>query len=340
MRTAVPHDPIDIGAGDQFKPAFLAISPNNKVPAMVEPDGPGGEPISVFESGAIPLYLAVETGRFLANDLRGRYEALQWLMFQMASVGPMLGQAHHFRVYGPEKIPYATDRYIDEAKRLYGVMNRRLARSAHIAGPDHGIADMAIFPWLRPWKDQGIAWNHFLHLKGWFGRIDGCPAVQSSAASGCWPSAAKRWSTSSRATLFGADQYKSRRPGCRPPGASARGGGQVQPRAPVQRVDLRIGSEHAMRQLVQQRSQDRPARLDGAEEAAPARITEQQRRKGFDVDVARHFRVVFDVDPREAQRRVSARGSVEQAAELAADAAPFGTQAGHQRRVGVVIGHR
>jgi GSH-dependent disulfide-bond oxidoreductase len=117
--------PVDIGAGDQFKPEFLAISPNNKIPAIVDPDGPDGQPISLFESGAILLYLAGKTGRFLPADVRGKYEVLQWLMFQMGGVGPMLGQAHHFRIYAPEKIPYAVERYTNEARRLYGVMNRR-----------------------------------------------------------------------------------------------------------------------------------------------------------------------------------------------------------------------
>jgi len=127
--------PVNIGAGDQFKPEFLKISPNNKIPAIVDPDGPDGEPISVFESGAILLYLAGKTGRFLPASVSERYEMLQWLMFQMGGVGPMLGQAHHFRIYAPEKIPYAVDRYSNEAKRLYNVMNRQLAHSKYIAGP-------------------------------------------------------------------------------------------------------------------------------------------------------------------------------------------------------------
>ncbi|WP_374675855.1 glutathione S-transferase N-terminal domain-containing protein [Ideonella sp.] len=170
--------PVDIGAGDQFEPRFLAISPNNKIPALVDPDGPDGEPISLFESGAILLYLAGKTGRFLPAGTRGRYEVLQWLMFQMASVGPMLGQAHHFRIYAPERIPYAVDRYTNEARRLYGVMNRRLAQSRYLGGPDYSIADIAVFPWLRSWKNQGIAWDEFPHLKGWFDEIAKRPAVQ------------------------------------------------------------------------------------------------------------------------------------------------------------------
>jgi GST-like protein len=151
--------PVDIGRGDQFQADFLAISPNNKIPAIVDPDGPDGQPMSLFESGAILLYLAGKTGRFLPADTRGRYQVLQWLMFQMGSVGPMLGQAHHFRIYAPEKLPYAIDRYTNEARRLYGVMNRQLAGHRYIAGADYSIADIAIFPWLRSWKNQGIDWN-------------------------------------------------------------------------------------------------------------------------------------------------------------------------------------
>jgi len=168
---------VDIGAGDQFKPDFLAISPNNKIPAIVDPDGPDGKPISLFESGAILLYLAGKTGRFMPTDVRGKYEVLEWLMFQMGGVGPMLGQAHHFRIYAPEKISYAVDRYTNEARRLYGVMNRRLAKSKYIGGTEYGIADIAIFPWLRSWKNQGIDWNDFPHLRGWFDEISARPAV-------------------------------------------------------------------------------------------------------------------------------------------------------------------
>ncbi|MCB2020318.1 MAG: glutathione S-transferase N-terminal domain-containing protein [Burkholderiaceae bacterium] len=170
--------PIDIGAGDQFRPDFLAISPNNKIPAIVDPDGPDGKPISLFESGAILLYLAAKAGRLLPADTRGKYEVLQWLMFQMAGVGPMLGQAHHFRIYAPKKIDYAVERYTNEARRLYAVMNSQLAKSRYIAGPAYSIADIAIFPWLRSWKNQGIDWADHPHLKGWFDEIGARPAVQ------------------------------------------------------------------------------------------------------------------------------------------------------------------
>ena len=170
--------PVNIGAGEQFTPEFLAISPNNKIPAIIDPDGPDGKPISLFESGAILLYLAGKTGRFLPADTAAKYEVLEWLMFQMGGVGPMLGQAHHFRIYAPEKVPYAIERYTNEAKRLYSVMNKRLAKSRYLGGAEYSIADIAVFPWLRSWKNQGIDWNDHPHLKGWFDEIGGRPAVQ------------------------------------------------------------------------------------------------------------------------------------------------------------------
>ncbi|MFG6464837.1 glutathione binding-like protein [Roseateles sp. DXS20W] len=170
--------PVDIGAGEQFAPDFLAISPNNKIPAITDPDGPDGQPISLFESGAILLYLAGKTGRLLPADTRGKYEVLQWLMFQMGGVGPMLGQAHHFRIYAPEKLPYAIERYTQEAKRLYGVLNKRLAHTTYIGGHDYSIADIAVFPWLRSWKNQGVEMADYPHLKGWFDEVARRPAVQ------------------------------------------------------------------------------------------------------------------------------------------------------------------
>ncbi|HEY9105594.1 MAG TPA: glutathione S-transferase N-terminal domain-containing protein, partial [Roseateles sp.] len=139
--------PVDIGTGAQFAPDFLAISPNNKIPAVTDADGPDGAPISLFESGAILLYLAGKTGRLMPADVRGKYEVLQWLMFQMGGVGPMLGQAHHFRIYAPEKLPYAIERYTNEARRLYGVINKRLAHATYIGGAEYSIADIAVFPW-------------------------------------------------------------------------------------------------------------------------------------------------------------------------------------------------
>jgi GSH-dependent disulfide-bond oxidoreductase len=200
---------VDIGAGEQFEPGFLAISPNNKIPAIVDPDGPEGRPLSLFESGAILLYLAAKTGKFMPASLHARYEMLEWLMFQMGGVGPMLGQAHHFRIYAPEKIPYAIDRYTNEAKRLYGVMDRRLAKSKYFAGPEYTIADISIFPWLRSWKNQGIDWNDFPHLKGWFDEIAARPAV----VRGVDVLAAQRkplMDDKARETLFGKTQYAKR----------------------------------------------------------------------------------------------------------------------------------
>ena len=170
--------PINIGKGDQFDPAFLAISPNNKIPALVDPDGPDGQPIALFESGAILIYLARKCGRFLPPEGRAYYEVLQWLMFQMGGVGPMLGQAHHFRLYAPEKIDYAIQRYSQEAKRLYGVMDRQVSARPYIAGDQYTIADIAIFPWLRSWQNQGIDWADFPALKSWFDKISERPAVQ------------------------------------------------------------------------------------------------------------------------------------------------------------------
>jgi GSH-dependent disulfide-bond oxidoreductase len=170
--------PVNIGAGDQFKPQFLAISPNNKIPAITDPDGPDGQPISLFESGAILVYLAAKTGKFMPKGDRAKYEMLQWLMFQMGGVGPMLGQAHHFRIYAPEKIGYAVDRYTNEARRLYGVIDRRLSQSAYLGGPEYSIADIATFPWLRSWENQGIVLGDYPHLKKWFDQIAARPAVQ------------------------------------------------------------------------------------------------------------------------------------------------------------------
>jgi GST-like protein len=148
--------PVNIGTGDQFKPDFLAISPNNKIPAITDPNGPDGNPISLFESGAILLYLASKTGKLLPKTDRGRFEVLQWLMFQMGGVGPMIGQTHHFRLYAPEKVPYAIDRYSNETKRLYGVIDRRLAQSRFLGGRDYSIADIATFPGCATGKTR--AW--------------------------------------------------------------------------------------------------------------------------------------------------------------------------------------
>ncbi len=174
--------PINIQQGDQFKPDFLRISPNNKMPAIVDQDGPGGEPISVFESAAILIYLANKTGRFLPKDERKHYDVLQWLMFQMGSVGPMLGQAHHFHAYAPErvereKLQYGIDRYVNEGNRIYGVIDRRLADEEWIAAGEYTIADMAIMPWLRDPKKQGIDIAQYPNLERWRDRIWQRPQV-------------------------------------------------------------------------------------------------------------------------------------------------------------------
>lgn len=201
--------PVNIGAGDQFKPEFLAISPNNKIPAITDPDGPEGQPISLFESGAILLYLAGKTGKFLPQSVTARYEVLQWLMFQMGGLGPMLGQTHHFRIYAPEKIDYAINRYTNEAKRLYGVLDKRLAKSKYVGGAEYSIADIAVFPWLRSWKNQGIDWADYPHLKGWFDEIAARPAVQR----GVEVLADLRKplvDSQAREALFGAQQYQRR----------------------------------------------------------------------------------------------------------------------------------
>src|SRR5437868_4929315 len=159
--------PIDIGKGDQFEPDFLKISPNNRIPAIVDnAPAKGAKPISVFESGAILLYLAEKTGKFIPSDLAGRAEVLQWLFWQMGGLGPMAGQNHHFRNYAPEKISYAIDRYVNETNRLYGVLNKRLADRKFIAG-DYSIADIASYPWIVPYKNQGQDINDFPHLKRW-----------------------------------------------------------------------------------------------------------------------------------------------------------------------------
>ena len=169
--------PVDIGRGDQFKPEFLKLSPNNRMPAIVDPDGPGGKPISLFESGAILIYLADKAGRLLPEDPHGRYTAIQWLMWQMGGFGPMLGQAHHFRLYAPEKIPYAIDRYTNEARRLYGVLDRRLGEAEYLAG-EYSIADIAAFPWSRGAERQGVDLAEFPNFRRWFEAINARPAVQ------------------------------------------------------------------------------------------------------------------------------------------------------------------
>ena len=173
--------PVNIGTGEQFKPEFLAISPNNKMPAIVDPDGPGGTPISVFESGAILQYLGRKTGRFYPGEERARVEVEEWLFWQMAGLGPMAGQTHHFRIYAPEKIGYAIDRYTNETNRLYGVLDRRLAGRDYLAG-EYSIADMAAYPWAKLWERQGQDISSFANMKRWLDAIAARPAVQRGLA--------------------------------------------------------------------------------------------------------------------------------------------------------------
>lgn len=174
---------VNIGKGEQFEPAFLAISPNNRMPAIVDPEGPssdgkrGGAPIPVFESGAILQYLGRKFGRFYPADERARVEVDQWLFWQMGGLGPMAGQAHHFRQYAPQQVPYAIERYTNEVNRLYGVMNKRLADRDYLAG-DYSIADMACVGWVRPYRNQGQDLDDFPHLKRWFETLSARPAVE------------------------------------------------------------------------------------------------------------------------------------------------------------------
>jgi len=170
--------PVNLGRGGQFKPEFLAISPNNRIPAIVDQDpADGGAPVSIFESGAILLYLAEKTGKFLPKDLRGRITALEWLFWQVGGLGPMAGQNHHFKQYAPEKLSYAIERYVNETNRLYAVLNKRLADWAFVAG-EYSIADMASYPWIVPYENQGQKLADFPHLERWFEAIRARPATQ------------------------------------------------------------------------------------------------------------------------------------------------------------------
>ena len=210
--TGLPYtvNAININKGDQFDPEFPKISPNNKMPAIVDPDGPDGKPYSLFESGAILMYLAEKTGKFMPSEMAARYQVIQWLMFQMGGIGPLLGQAHHFRQYAPEKIPYAIDRYTNEAGRLYGVLERRLAEVEYLAG-DYSIADMAAFPWTRSHERQGQNLDDFPNVKRWFAAINARPAVERALkvlADRRKPNFEK--DEEARKNLFGAAQYEKR----------------------------------------------------------------------------------------------------------------------------------
>jgi len=194
--------PVNIGKGEQFQPDFLKIAPNNRMPAIVDhaPAG-GGAPISVFESGAILVYLAEKTGQYLPSDTRKRFKVLEWLFWQMAGLGPMLGQNHHFNIYAPEKIPYAMARYVNETNRLYGVLDRQLAENEFIAG-DYSIADMASYPWIVPWKLQGQNLDDFPNLRRWFDAIRARPAVERAYLAGK-PWAQPPMSDEAKKVLFG-----------------------------------------------------------------------------------------------------------------------------------------
>ncbi|WP_319633659.1 glutathione binding-like protein [Pelagibius marinus] len=174
--------PINIGQGEQHAPAFLEISPNNRIPAIVDPEGPDGEPIALFESGAILIYLSEKTGMFMPGDARARYMALQWLMWQMGGFGPMLGQAHHFRRFAKEEVPYAIERYTNETRRLYGVLDKRLKEAEYLAGADYSIADIATYPWAARHEWHGIALEDFPAVKRWYDAIGARPAVEKGMA--------------------------------------------------------------------------------------------------------------------------------------------------------------
>jgi GST-like protein len=201
--------PVNIGAGEQFEPSFLEISPNNRIPAIVDQDGPGGQPYSLFESGAILMYLAEKTGRFLPAATAPKYRVIEWVMFQMGNVGPMFGQANHFRSYAPEKVPYAINRYTNEVRRLYGVLNRRLGESRFLGGDVYTIADIMTFPWMRYPDRRGVDEAEFPNVQRWRAEIEARPAVQrgvevlADAGSTTMDDKAKE-------ILFGATQYQRR----------------------------------------------------------------------------------------------------------------------------------
>ena len=203
---AVPYRlvPVNISTGEQFEPDFLAISPNNRMPAIVDTaPADGGATISVFESGAILAYLAEKTGQLLAHDIRGRYATFEWLFWQVGGLGPMAGQNHHFVRYAPEKIPYAIERYLKETNRLYGVLDRRLAKATFVAGETYSIADLAIYPWIVPWQAQQQVLTSFPALKRWFDGIAARPATIRAYARAQEFSSAPVVTEESRKVLFG-----------------------------------------------------------------------------------------------------------------------------------------
>ncbi len=202
--------PVNIGAGDQFAPEFLAISPNNKIPAIVDEDGPGGKPLALAESGAILIYLAEKVKRFFPAEPHKHYAVLQWLMFQMGHIGPMLGQVHHFRGSAPERISYAIERYTREANRLYGVLDEQLARNEYVAGDEYTIADIAIFPWLRSHHNRAVDIEEYPRIKRWVAVIAERPAVKRGLEVLAKERAAATESASGFENLFGARQFQRR----------------------------------------------------------------------------------------------------------------------------------
>jgi GST-like protein len=203
--------PVDIAKGEQFTSDFLKISPNNKIPAIVDPDGIGGQRFALMESAAILIYLADKTGRLWPTNARDKSVALQWLVFQMANVGPMLGQVVHFRHYAPEPVPYAIERFTNETKRIYGVLDRRLGEAEHLGGAEYGIADIATFPWLVYWEWQGVVLAEYPNLERWFNAVGARPAVQRGlAVLAERKRKPKELSEAEREVLFGSKQYERR----------------------------------------------------------------------------------------------------------------------------------
>jgi GST-like protein len=202
--------PVAIGKGEQFKPEFLAITPNHRIPAIVDPDGPGGKRLALFESGAILIYLAEKAGMLIPADPAARYACLQWLMFQMGGVGPMFGQYGHFHNYAPEKLPYAMDRYANEVKRLHRVLDKRLAEAAYLAGDDYSIADIATFPWLRFPERRGVDFAEFPNVKRWFDAIAARPAVQRGVEVLSHNQRRGTMTDAEREVLFGKTQFQAR----------------------------------------------------------------------------------------------------------------------------------
>ncbi len=202
--------PVDIGKGEQFQPNFLKISPNNRIPAIVDKNGPNGKPISLFESGAILIYLAEKTGKFLPSEPHQRYETLQWLMFQMGGVGPMFGQSNHFSHYAVDKIPYAIDRYVNECNRLYGVMDKKLSSSIYLAGDEYSIADIATHPWAQGFERRGVDANDYPNVKRWVNLIHDRSAVQKGSKVLANERPSGNFTAAEREILFGKTQFKKR----------------------------------------------------------------------------------------------------------------------------------